>query len=158
METFSALLALCEGNSPVTGEFISQRTVTWSLLRPQCTHIVRNKYPSHWLQFWMSPSWTRCVQNISWNILTVFAFLLLYFVIFIRWFSILRTLFWVTELSHGQIVGLFHGRAAYLKNMDKSISNESPITVYVFPPGRNGHHSTDNNFKRIFVDKTFCID
>ena len=25
METFSALLALCEGNSPVTGEFPSQR-------------------------------------------------------------------------------------------------------------------------------------
>ena len=30
METFSALLALCEGNSPVTGEFTSQRPVTRS--------------------------------------------------------------------------------------------------------------------------------
>ena len=30
METFSALLALCEGNSPVTGEFSSQRPVTRS--------------------------------------------------------------------------------------------------------------------------------
>ena len=29
-ETFSALLALCAGNSPVTGEFPSQRTVTQS--------------------------------------------------------------------------------------------------------------------------------
>ena len=29
MEIFSALLALCEGNSPVTGEFPSQRSVTW---------------------------------------------------------------------------------------------------------------------------------
>ena len=28
METFSALLALCEGNSLVTGEFPSQRPVT----------------------------------------------------------------------------------------------------------------------------------
>ena len=28
METFSALLALCEGNSPVTGEFPSQRLAT----------------------------------------------------------------------------------------------------------------------------------
>ena len=28
METFSALLALCTGNSPVTGEFPSQRPVT----------------------------------------------------------------------------------------------------------------------------------
>ena len=30
METFFALLALCEGNSPVTGEFPSQRPVTRS--------------------------------------------------------------------------------------------------------------------------------
>ena len=30
METFSALLALCAGNSPVTGEFLSQRPVTQS--------------------------------------------------------------------------------------------------------------------------------
>ena len=30
METFSTLLALCEGNSPVTGEFPSQRPVTRS--------------------------------------------------------------------------------------------------------------------------------
>ena len=30
MEAFSALLALCEGNSPVTGEFPSQRPVTRS--------------------------------------------------------------------------------------------------------------------------------
>ena len=30
METFSALLALCEGNSPVTGEFASRRPVTRS--------------------------------------------------------------------------------------------------------------------------------
>ena len=30
MEPFSALLALCAGNSPVTGEFPSQRPVTWN--------------------------------------------------------------------------------------------------------------------------------
>ena len=30
METFSALLALCAGNSPVPGEFPAQRTVTRS--------------------------------------------------------------------------------------------------------------------------------
>ena len=31
METFSALLALCAGNSPVTGEFPAQRPVTQSI-------------------------------------------------------------------------------------------------------------------------------
>ena len=30
METFSVLLALCGGNSAVTGEFPSQRPVSWS--------------------------------------------------------------------------------------------------------------------------------
>ena len=30
METFSALLALCEGNPPVTSEFPSQMPLTWS--------------------------------------------------------------------------------------------------------------------------------
>ena len=30
METFSALLALCPGNSPVSGEFPAQRPVTGS--------------------------------------------------------------------------------------------------------------------------------
>ena len=30
MESFSALLAICAGNSPVTGEFPAQRPVTWS--------------------------------------------------------------------------------------------------------------------------------
>ena len=30
MESFSALLALCEGNSPVTDEFLAQRPVTRS--------------------------------------------------------------------------------------------------------------------------------
>ena len=32
METFSALLAICAGNSPVTGEFPAQRPVTWGLM------------------------------------------------------------------------------------------------------------------------------
>ena len=31
MDTFSALLAFCAGNSPVTGEYASQRPVTKSL-------------------------------------------------------------------------------------------------------------------------------
>ena len=32
METFSALLVLCTGNSPVPGEFPAQRPVTFSLI------------------------------------------------------------------------------------------------------------------------------
>ena len=47
METFSALLALCEGNSPVTGEFSSQRPVTRSfdvsISRRHIEHIIYEK-------------------------------------------------------------------------------------------------------------------
>ena len=51
METFSALLAICAGNSPVPGEFPAQRPVTWSFdvffdLRP-------NKWLSQqWWSWW----------------------------------------------------------------------------------------------------------
>ena len=31
METFSALLAICVGNSPVPGEFPTQRPVAWGI-------------------------------------------------------------------------------------------------------------------------------
>ena len=37
METFSALLAMCAGNSPVNGEFTTQRPVTQSLDVPEQT-------------------------------------------------------------------------------------------------------------------------
>ena len=48
METFSVLLALCVGNSPVTGEFPSQRPVTWSFdvfcdLRIELNGLVNNR-------------------------------------------------------------------------------------------------------------------
>ena len=48
METFSALLALCAGNSPVTGEFSSQRPVTqsfdvFSLIRAWINGWVNNR-------------------------------------------------------------------------------------------------------------------
>ena len=53
METFSALLALCAGNSPVTGEFPSQRPVTHSFdvffdLRPIYFELVLDIPVSLW--------------------------------------------------------------------------------------------------------------
>ena len=46
MRTFSALLALCEGNPPVTGGFPSQRPVTWSF------------YGFWWWLLWSAPEQT----------------------------------------------------------------------------------------------------
>ena len=63
METFSALLALCAGNSPVTGEFPSQRPVTLSF------HIffdlrLNKRLSKQWSGWWFeTPSrslWRHC--------------------------------------------------------------------------------------------------
>ena len=63
METFSALLALCAGNSPVTCEFPSQRPVTWSF--DVFFHLCLNKRLSkQWWGWWFEmPShslWRYC--------------------------------------------------------------------------------------------------
>ena len=61
METFSALLAICAGNSPVTGEFPAQRPVTRSFdvffdLRPRLSKL--------WWGWWFEtpsyPLWRHC--------------------------------------------------------------------------------------------------
>ena len=63
METFSALLAICAGSSPVPGEFPTQRPVTQSFdvffdLRPN------KQLSKHWLGWWFEmPScslWSHC--------------------------------------------------------------------------------------------------
>ena len=66
METFSALLASCAGNSPVPGEFPAQRPVTRSFdvffdLRPN------KRLSKQWLDWWFetpsSPLWRHCNAN-----------------------------------------------------------------------------------------------
>ena len=63
METFSALLALCARNSPVTGEIPTQRPVTRSFnfffdLR------LNNRLSKHWWGWWFEkpscPLWRHC--------------------------------------------------------------------------------------------------
>ena len=67
METFSALLALCAGNSPVPGEFPAQRPVTRSFavffdLRPN------KRLNAQWWGWWFetssSPLWRHCNARI----------------------------------------------------------------------------------------------
>ena len=63
METFSALLALCAGNSPVTSEFPSQRPVTWNF--DVFFHLCLNKRLSkQWWGWWfempLRSLWRRC--------------------------------------------------------------------------------------------------
>ena len=63
METFSALLALCAGNSPVTGEFPSQRPVTQSFDVSFELHLNKrlSKQPWGWWSETPScPLWRHC--------------------------------------------------------------------------------------------------
>ena len=87
METFSVLLALCEGNSPVTGGFPSERSVTrsfdflfdlhlnkqlnkqlrcWCLLETPSPSLWRHRNGSAW---WYRPFWImsalqcRCIRG-----------------------------------------------------------------------------------------------
>ena len=62
-ETFSALLALCAGNSPVNGEFPSQRPVTWSfdVFFDLCLNKRLSKQSwGWWFQTPSCPSWRHC--------------------------------------------------------------------------------------------------
>ena len=76
METFSALLALCAGNSPVTGEFPSQWPVTRSFdvcfdlrLNKRLSKQSRRRWfemPSHSL--WCHSDWWTHATNILWSL------------------------------------------------------------------------------------------
>ena len=73
METFSALLAFCAGNSPVTGEFPGQRPVTRSF---DVTFYLRPNKPlskqswGWWFETLSCSSWRHCNASTvySWNL------------------------------------------------------------------------------------------
>ena len=58
METFSALLALCAGNSPVTGEFPAQRPVTRSFDAFFDLHLNKRLSKQPWGWWFETPSWS----------------------------------------------------------------------------------------------------
>ena len=63
METSSMLLALCEGNSPVTGEFPSQRPVAWSfdVFFDLCQNKRLSKQSRNmWFEMPSHPLWRHC--------------------------------------------------------------------------------------------------
>ena len=66
METFSALLALCEGNSPVTGEFPAQRSVTRDF-DVSFDVSLNNRLSKQWWGWWFeTPSyslWRHCNES-----------------------------------------------------------------------------------------------
>ena len=63
METFSALLAICVGTSPVPGEFPAQRPVTWSFhvfFDLRLNKWLRKQSWSWWFEMLPCPLWRHC--------------------------------------------------------------------------------------------------
>ena len=70
METLSALLALCAGNSPVTGEFPSQRPVTRSFDVFYDLHLnkcLSKQSKCRWFEMKSRSSWRHCNGKHWWN-------------------------------------------------------------------------------------------
>ena len=68
METFSALLALCVGNSPVTGEFSAQRSVTRSFdvfVYLRLNKRLSNQPRSRWFQTPLGSLWRHCDAGLA---------------------------------------------------------------------------------------------
>ena len=70
MEAFSALLALCAGNSPVPGEFPWQRPVTWIFdvfFDPRPNKRLSKQSWGWWLETLSRPLWRHCNDNdVAW--------------------------------------------------------------------------------------------
>ena len=67
METFSALLALCAGNSPVSGEFPTQKPVTQSFDVFSDFRLIKrlsNHSRSWWFETISRPLWRQCNVNM----------------------------------------------------------------------------------------------
>ena len=67
METFSALLAICTGNSPVTGEFPAQRPVTRSFdvfFDLRLNKRLSKQRWGWWFETPLHPLWRHCNENV----------------------------------------------------------------------------------------------
>ena len=70
METFSALLAICAGNSPVTGEFPAQRPVTRSIdvfFDLRLNKRLSKQSWGWWFNMLSCPIWRHCNSDVAHN-------------------------------------------------------------------------------------------
>ena len=71
METFSVLLALCAGNSTVSGEFPSQRPVTRSFDVFFDLRLDKRLSKQSWGWWFETPSWEIAFENVKWKMATI---------------------------------------------------------------------------------------
>ena len=154
MEAFSALLALCTGNSPVTGEFPAQRPVTWSfdVFFDLCLNKRLSKQSwGWWSETHSSSLWRHCNALISFAMATSWhenTFLItdlpltkmpvmLRFYIF---FLVIRTRCWTnSRVAHDFRRHKGHVTSLYCFRSDKS-SRQSTCTPCYCMPKRFAHN------------------
>ena len=135
-ETFSALLAICAGNSPVAGEFPSQRTVTRSFdvfFDLRLNKRLSKQSWGWWFETPSCPSWRHC--NVHFCLAIKFSSSV--------WWITTRSSFYWQRLAHGQLHPWY--------------SVESCYSSRPSPPGQNGRHFADDNFGCNCVNEKLCI-
>ena len=105
METFSALLALCAGNSPVTGDFPAQRAVTrkFDVFFDQRPNKRLSKQSwGWWFETISRSSWRQSYDILAYNIWHIFIYIYMYMEIATRVFALL----WYDNYWHSATVEL----------------------------------------------------
>ena len=130
METFSALLVLCAGNSPVTGEFPTQGTVTRSF--DVFFEWLSKQSWGWWFETPSRPLWRHCNGLLtSWH----------------------GNAFRIT----GPYVEGIHPPAHGGFLSQRAIHAELWCLFITLKPGQNGRHFTGGAFKCLFLDENIWI-
>ena len=147
METFSALLAICAGNSPVPGEFPTQRPVTRSFdvyfdLRPN-KRLSKQSW-GWWFETLSPPLWRH--RNVKVRIFKLYQIIILY-----QHRRVWNSAEYVKMYSALQNIPIYVQITKYCSSAASS--------VRLLPPtlGQDGHHFVDDIFRCIFLNEKFCI-
>ena len=115
MEIFSALLALCAENSPVAGEFPTQRPVTRSFevfFDLRLNNRLRKQSWGWWFETLSCPLWRHCNEcNIYHQLLTQDIAWLPWYVIFYHW---MHFILWTSNMSSKTCIVVKQQRRAIL--------------------------------------------
>ena len=139
MEAFSALLAICAGNSPVPGEFPTQRPVTRSFdvfLDRRLNNRLSKQLWGWWFETLSCPLWRQCNDNIHSPSNKCFP----------------QSLKYRMDIEDCRPVCLF--RCSLTVNY---IIAKCSTSVNSLRPRQNGHLFADDTFKRIFLNENIRI-
>ena len=145
METFSALLVICAGNSPVTGEFPAKRPVTRSFELFFDLSLNKRLSKQSWGWWFETPScplWCHCnVQPSGHGAKCTY--------IYILWHVHSQP---IVDINCIYIGGNNWGTTSFIEESFSQLK-----AVNSSPPGQNGRHFADDMFKRIFLNESICI-